>query len=80
MDDALEKRPPHSSPALRRAWRQALVDRLAFRDARRSDPALARRYEVLKTRLAAEHHADREAYTQVKAKFVRAVTQGMSSA
>jgi len=50
-------------------------DRHAFRDALRSDPALARRYGVLKAGLVAEHHADREAYTQAKAEFVRTVTQ-----
>ena len=38
-------------------------DRLAFRDALRRDPALADRYATLK--------ADREAYTEAKASFVR---------
>lgn len=57
-------------------WRE----RLAFRDALRSDFALALRYGDLKARLAAEHHADREAYTQAKADFIRAVTQGLSPA
>jgi len=55
-------------------------DWLAFRDALRSGPLLARRYGDLKARLAAEHHADREAYTQAKADFVRAVTRGPSPA
>jgi GrpB-like predicted nucleotidyltransferase (UPF0157 family) len=48
-------------------------DRLAFRDALRHDPALARRYADLKTGLAAKHPADREAYTDAKSAFVRAV-------
>lgn len=46
-------------------------DRLAFRDALRRDPALAERYARLKTELAAKHQADREAYTEAKAAFVR---------
>ena len=48
-------------------------DRLAFRDALRRDPALARRYAELKTDLAATHASDREVYTEAKAEFVRAV-------
>jgi GrpB-like predicted nucleotidyltransferase (UPF0157 family) len=50
-------------------WR----DRLAFRDALRRDAALARRYAELKTDLAMRHVSDREAYTEAKAEFVRAV-------
>ena len=46
-------------------------DRLAFRDALRHDSALADRYAKLKTELAATHRADREAYTEAKAEFVR---------
>lgn len=46
-------------------------DRLAFRDALRRDPALADRYATLKTELAVRHQADREAYTEAKAAFVR---------
>ena len=53
---------------------------LAIRDTLRSDPARALRCGDLKARLAAEHHADREAYTQAKADFVRAVTRGPSPA
>ena len=49
-------------------WR----DRLAFRDALRRDPALAHRYAELKADLAARHRTDREAYTEAKAKFIRA--------
>lgn len=48
-------------------------DRLAFRDALRRDPALVRRYAELKTKLAATHASDREACTEAKAAFVRAV-------
>ena len=53
-------------------WR----DRLAFRDVLRSDPATARRYAELKADLAARHASDREAYTDAKAEFVRAVVAG----
>ena len=46
---------------------------LAFRDALRADPQLAREYEELKQRLAAEHREDREAYTEGKAPFIAGV-------
>ena len=46
---------------------------LGFRDALRASPALAARYAALKARLALEHAHDREAYTDAKAAFVRAV-------
>ena len=46
-------------------------DRLAFRDALRRDHPLADRYATLKTELAVRHQADREAYTEAKADFVR---------
>ncbi len=49
----------------------AWLDRLAFRDALRHDPALADRYAKLKIELAAMHSSDREAYTEAKADFVR---------
>jgi GrpB-like predicted nucleotidyltransferase (UPF0157 family) len=55
------------------------VDRLAFRDALRSDPALAARYAELKVDLAATHASDREAYGEAKAGFVRAVVVGVSA-
>ena len=54
------------------------LDRLGFRDALRRDPTLARRYAELKTALAARHGDDREAYTQAKGVFVRAVTHGLA--
>lgn len=46
------------------------AEQLAFRDALRGDERLARQYEDLKRRLAAEHAGDREAYTAAKAAFV----------
>ncbi len=52
-----------------RLWRE----RLAFRDALRSTPALAERYALLKAELAARHPDDREAYTRAKGEFVQAV-------
>jgi GrpB-like predicted nucleotidyltransferase (UPF0157 family) len=52
------------------------VQRLRFRDALRADAALAARYAALKTELAARHPNDREAYTEGKAAFVRAVCEG----
>ena len=52
-------------------------DRLAFRDALRRDPALARRYATLKAHLATTFASDREAYTDAKAAFVReALSEG----
>ncbi len=48
-------------------------DRLAFRDALRSEPALARRYAELKAELATRHHADRDAYTDAKSAFLHSV-------
>ena len=47
-------------------WRE----RLAFRDALRSDRALATEYEALKLRLAHEHREDGAAYTAGKRAFV----------
>ncbi|MFQ3786366.1 GrpB family protein [Halomonas sp. A29] len=53
-------------------WHQ----RLAFRDALRTDPTQAIRYAALKRDLASRHQADREAYTQAKGEFVRStITQ-----
>jgi GrpB-like predicted nucleotidyltransferase (UPF0157 family) len=50
-------------------WRE----RLAFRDALRSDPGLAAEYEALKVRLAREYSADVGAYTTGKRAFVARV-------
>jgi GrpB-like predicted nucleotidyltransferase (UPF0157 family) len=47
-------------------------DELAFRDALRADADLAAAYAALKRRLAAEHGADRDAYTDAKTAFVQA--------
>jgi GrpB-like predicted nucleotidyltransferase (UPF0157 family) len=55
---------PHGSPL----W----VERIAFRDCLRSDPALAREYAALKKHLADVHRMDREAYTEAKAPFISA--------
>lgn len=55
-------------------WRE----RLAFRDALRTDATLARRYADLKSQLAVEHHADREAYSDAKSDFVLQVVAGKS--
>jgi GrpB-like predicted nucleotidyltransferase (UPF0157 family) len=52
------------------------LDRLRFRDALRSQPTLAANYAALKSDLAARHTADREAYTDAKAEFVRSVLAG----
>ena len=46
---------------------------LAFRDALRADPALARAYADLKQDLAARHRMDRLAYTDGKTEFVEGV-------
>jgi len=50
-------------------------ERLVFRDALRSSPELAAEYAALKTRLAAAHPKDREAYTDAKAEFVHAAVR-----
>jgi GrpB-like predicted nucleotidyltransferase (UPF0157 family) len=46
---------------------------LQFRDALRADAALAARYAALKLALAQRHGDDREAYTEAKGPFIRAV-------
>jgi GrpB-like predicted nucleotidyltransferase (UPF0157 family) len=45
-------------------------ERLAFRDALRSDPELVTEYAALKLRLAQEHADDIQAYTDGKREFV----------
>lgn len=57
----------HGSPV----WHE----RLRFRNALRSTPELAAEYSALKTQLAATHLKDREAYTDAKAEFVRAIAR-----
>jgi GrpB-like predicted nucleotidyltransferase (UPF0157 family) len=61
-------------------WRE----RIAFRDALRSNRLLALEYEALKRELAAKHRNDREAYTEAKSPFVQRVlamrrTQGATA-
>ncbi|MFO6420178.1 GrpB family protein [Hylemonella sp. W303a] len=51
------------------AWRE----RLRFRDALRTSPALAVRYAELKAAAAMQHPKDREAYTEAKTGFVLSV-------
>jgi len=53
-----------------RAGHPRWAEQIAFRDALRRDDGLARSYEELKRRLAAQHAGDREAYTDAKAEFV----------
>jgi GrpB-like predicted nucleotidyltransferase (UPF0157 family) len=48
---------------------------IAFRDYLRAHAQVAAEYEVLKRRLATEHHRDREAYTQAKGPFIARITQ-----
>ena len=46
---------------------------IAFRDALRTDADLCARYQILKIKLAAEHAADKTAYTDAKAPFIQSV-------
>lgn len=48
---------------------------LLFRDALRSDMALRLAYEALKERLAAQHRADRDAYSEAKSGFISTVVR-----
>lgn len=59
----------HLVPLGSKLW----LERLAFRDALRSDASLRHAYAELKRALAARHAADREAYTEGKTDFVRQV-------
>jgi GrpB-like predicted nucleotidyltransferase (UPF0157 family) len=52
-------------------WR----DRLAFRDRLRSDAATRGSYTELKLALASKHRNDRDAYTDAKTDFIRAVLE-----
>ena len=61
----------HLVPVSSRLWE----DRLLFRDHLRSSPAACADYAALKTALAARHRLDREAYTDGKNDFVRAVIE-----
>ena len=57
-------------------WRVSL----AFRDALRANPALARDYEALKVRLAGQHASDRPSYTAGKGAFVEAIVRRVQGA
>ena len=48
-------------------------ERIRFRDTLRQQPELAARYAALKSQLAETHPTDREAYTDAKTEFIRAV-------
>jgi GrpB-like predicted nucleotidyltransferase (UPF0157 family) len=52
------------------------IECLMFRDALRADAELARAYAALKLDLAARFRDDRDAYTEAKAPFIRAVLAG----
>ena len=75
------------SPALRThhlhlvPWQSRLwQERIAFRDALRMSPSLAREYGNLKLSLAAQHRLDRETYTQAKSLFVAKVLKSCLAA
>ncbi len=59
----------HLIPFQSRLW----VERIAFRDYLRTHADVAAEYAELKQRLAAQHHLDREAYTDAKTPFVARV-------
>src|SRR5688500_8080377 len=61
----------HLVPVQSALW----AERLVFRDCLRSSPAAAAEYAALKTSLAAQYRLDREAYTNAKGAFVRAVLE-----
>lgn len=65
----------HLVPLGSRLWHE----RLAFRDALRSDPELRHRYQELKLRLARVHRNDREAYTDAKTPFIVDVLKRVAS-
>lgn len=58
---------------LMRTGERRWQDQIIFRDRLRAAPALATEYAALKARAADEHTADREAYSEAKAEFVRRV-------
>jgi GrpB-like predicted nucleotidyltransferase (UPF0157 family) len=61
----------HLVPVQSALW----AERLVFRDYLRSSPAAAAEYAALKTSLAEQYEFDREAYTNAKGAFVRAVLE-----
>ncbi len=64
----------HIAPVGGRYWH----DMVAFRDALRSDHALAKRYEDLKQQLADLHPMDLDAYAAGKSEFVRSVLEAVN--
>jgi GrpB-like predicted nucleotidyltransferase (UPF0157 family) len=62
----------HLVPAGSRRFREEL----SFRDRLRADPKLAAEYAALKRDLAERYREDREAYTEAKGAFIRAVLAG----
>ncbi|WP_278620271.1 GrpB family protein [Ectopseudomonas oleovorans] len=48
-------------------------ERMKFRNCLRSNPEYAEKYAALKARLATTYSTDREAYTNAKAEFIRAI-------
>ncbi|WP_285649534.1 GrpB family protein [Actinomycetospora sp. NBRC 106375] len=71
VDDAARTRLAHlhlTAPGQDR-W----AEQLAFRDCLRADPGLRAEYAAVKDRAIADHPADREAYGDTKAAFVRRV-------
>lgn len=65
----------HLVPLGSRLW----FERLAFRNALRTSPALAAEYAELKLRLAVEFRRDREVYTDAKEPFVRRVLSELTT-
>lgn len=61
---------------LLRTGDQRLADMAVFRDRLRCSPRVAAEYAAMKRRLADEHRADREAYTEAKTGFVVRVVHG----
>ena len=64
----------HIAPVDGPYW-QAMI---TFRDALRSDSILARRYEVLKRKLADLYQTDLDAYAAGKSEFVRSVLEAVN--
>jgi GrpB-like predicted nucleotidyltransferase (UPF0157 family) len=52
-------------------------ERLVFRDHLRSNPRVAADYAALKYELAERYRTDREAYTDAKGEFVRAIVESV---
>ena len=63
----------HIVPLSSRLWHE----RLAFRNALRSDLLLAHEYAALKYHLASVHGSDREAYTEAKSPFILATLEAV---